>query len=383
MEKSRLITYYETAESAFLADLRVSSKSTATYEKYSFVLRLFDEWMTANLATTSSETQSEVITPIIITQWKQALAQRGVKVNTIFNYLTVLRAFFKWAVENKFYTEQPVLKSSFPKQEEIKHDVLTLNEIKVILSGKIPHHTPHDLAIRNRAIVIFLMETGLRVSELINLKIKDLDYSGHSVYVDHGKGNKSRRAPFPAHSRFLVSEYLKTCKVKNSEYVFTYIDKKSGKAKQFNRNGVSEMVKGYIERLTGHKNISAHDLRHAAASIWDDKGAPLRTVQKALGHSNVTTTERIYVDILNKSAAAQEISALFPDPFSGKMPKAPTQPAMSSISHSSTTGQEVDAISSFANPKNTNVIPNEKSISLHWLNKGTQQKQLTIADFGV
>lgn len=251
---------------------------------------------------------------MMITEWKQALSLRGVKVNTFFDYLTVMRAFFKWAVENKFFSEQPILESAFPKHEEIKHDVLTKEEIELILSCKIPPLTPHNVAFRNRAIVIFLIETGLRVTELVNLKVKDLNYDKYSVYVDHGKGNKSRFAPFPELSQRLVSDYLKRRGISKSEYVFTYTDRATGAEKQFDRDGITAMVKGYVERLTGHKNIGAHDLRHAAASLWDDMGAPIRTVQKALGHANVKTTEHIYVDILNKPKAAQEISMLLARP---------------------------------------------------------------------
>ena len=298
------------AKAAFLADLQVSSKSKNTHEKYSYVLKMFDEWLAQRELVETNTEQTEV-TPMMITEWKQALAGRGVKTNTIFNYLTVMRSFFRWAIANRLFTEQPILESAFPQQEEIKHDVLTLDEIKKVLSCKIPPYTPRNVAFRDRAIVIILIESGLRVSELINLKKADLDYAQGSVTVKNGKGNKARFAPFPETSRRLVADYLSRRGAGKSEYVFTITDEASGEERQMNRNTVTEMVKGYIERLTGHKGIGAHDLRHAAASFWDEIGAPIRAVQKALGHSNVQTTERVYVDILNKPKAAQEISQLF------------------------------------------------------------------------
>lgn len=390
MEDAQLLNHYKVAESAFLTDLQVSSQSAATYGKYEMVLHEFENWLH-----TQEQSRCE-IEPTMILAWKQATAKRGVSVNTIAHYLTILRGFFRWATENGFYKIQPVLPSAFPQTKEIKHDVLTLDEIKTLLCGNLPLRIHKSVAARNRAIVIFLIATGLRVSELINLKIFDLDFEKQQVYVSHGKGSKTRYAPFPLYAQIYVRDYLRH-KTGKSDYVFTVPDEsrpmfakaeavtmqESTGEQQLTRDAVTVLVKRYVYAVTGHKGIGAHDLRHAAASLWDHYGASLRDVQKALGHSNVTTTEHIYVDILNKSAAAQEISALFPDPFSGKTPKAPAQPATSSIPHASTTGQEVDAISSFANPKKTNVIPNEKSISLHWLNKGTQQKQLTIADFGV
>lgn len=298
---------YQSAVDAYLKDIKISFKSVATAKQYSFVLNLFGEWI-------KEQDENAEITPLIITRWKQAISERNVKTNTISHYLRVLHSFFSWTVEQKIYSENPVIKSAFPKPEEIEHDVLTKNEIKQLLQGKIIPHTPRTLAPRNRAIIFLFIESGLRVSELINLKISDLDFESGKIWVDHGKGNKSRFVPFPERSQYAVREYLEQ-RTKNerhpgapSDFLFVAKNNRTGKWEQFTRQGVTKLVELHVRRVTGHTGITAHDLRHAAASLWDDMGISMRTIQKALGHSNIGTTERIYVEILNKSKAAEEIS---------------------------------------------------------------------------
>lgn len=329
---------FNAAKSAFLTDLQISSQSAATYEKYEMVLREFATWLFSNDAEQSRNENGGEIEPTTILAWKQATAKRGVSVNTVAHYLTILRGFFRWATENGYYKSQPVLASAFPRTKEIQHDILTLDEIKLLLRGDLPPRIRKSVARRNRAIVIFLIASGLRVSELINLKISDLNFEKQRVYVSHGKGSKARYAPFPTYAQVYVREYLQN-RAGKSEYVFTIPDEsrpaftkpdvakpqrieQEAAEQPLTRDAVTALVKRYVFAVTGHNGIGAHDLRHAAASLWDHYGASMRAVQKALGHSNVQTTERVYVDILNKPKAAQEISALFPDPFSGETEKA-------------------------------------------------------------
>lgn len=302
---------YQSAVDAYLKDIEITFKSKATAEQYTFVLNLFGEWLKSQ-NTESSE--SSEITPIMITEWKQDIAVNKIKSNTIAHYMRILHSFFNWAVERKVYSDNPVIKSAFPKSEEIEHDVLSKDEIKRILEGSLPPHTSKKMAVRNTAIIFLLIESGMRVSELINVTLDDLDFENGKIYIDHGKGNKSRFAPFPDRSQKAVREYLEQRK-QNAEKplsayspLFMARNPHTGEWNRFTRQGITLLVEKYVERITGHKKITAHDLRHAAASLWDDMGISMRTIQKALGHSNIGTTERIYVEILNKSKAAEEIS---------------------------------------------------------------------------
>lgn len=297
---------YKIAEQSFLADLKASSKSAATYDKYELVLRNFGEWLKTN----ASEEQQEV-SPIMISKWKQSLFENGNKQNTIAHYLTVLRSFFKWSVTNGLLSEQPIEQSIFPVHEEIKHDIPTLEEIESLLSGIVPKGTKKNKALKDVAIITLLIESGIRVSELCNLRVQDMDFEKKLLRIHNGKGAKDRCTPFPSKSRERIKAYMDDCMKSNnlsafpSVYVFY---KETDFSKPTTRQAVLQLVKGYVQRLTGHKNIGAHDLRHAAASLWDNKGVSMRLVQKVLGHSCVQTTEKVYVQILDKEKAAMEVS---------------------------------------------------------------------------
>ena len=129
-------------------------------------------------------------------------------------------------------------------------------------------------------------------------------------------------APFPALSREAVKEYLtsgyRPSDAPESAYLFgTFADENGlsngDKAQEWHEmgsNALNDVVKRYVKRVTG-KEVHAHTLRHAAASLWDDLGAPMRTIQNGLGHSSVRTTERIYVTVLNKHKAAEDLTAAF------------------------------------------------------------------------
>lgn len=299
---------YLRAGQAFVADLKVSSKSRATYEKYNYVVNSFGKYLNGTEQTDSAE-----VSPALITGWKQMLAENGTRSNTIAHYLICLRSFFRWTISQGIFTEQPIKGEMLPVMEEVKHDIPTLEEIELLLSGKLPKHTPRNKAGKELAIITLLLESGIRVSELCNLRIEDLDFENGLVHVWNGKGSKERYAPFPERSQRRIRRFLEERRhgllneyIAPTAYVFP---NETQEDKPATRQGVQKMVESYVERLTGHKGIGAHDLRHAAASVWDERGVKIRDVQKALGHSSVQTTERIYVKILDKKKAAMTIAA--------------------------------------------------------------------------
>ena len=134
---------FDKIKAAYLSDLKISSKSAATYAQYEQVLNNFCEWLngedSARNGTDTAEEQQSIITPLTISAYKQHLAAKGVSNNSMLHYLTMLRSVFRWAIENGLHTaEQPVTPSLLPKPEQIKHDVLTLVEIGTLLSGNRP-----------------------------------------------------------------------------------------------------------------------------------------------------------------------------------------------------------------------------------------------------
>ena len=302
---------YDMVRELYLTDAKVSRKSKNTLDKYRYALMVFGEWLNSPDTEYGKSTASEFPT-LAIVAYKQFLHDTGRGNNTIIQYLGVLHCLFKWAIANDLFKAQPVTDATLPEPTEIKHDIPTLEEIQKLLTGETPRRSYVKNRSRNRAIVMVFLLSGVRASELCHLRIYDCNYEPNSLRVSNGKGNKLRFAPYPPIAQEAVGMYLAERQeqsgkpIEQTDYLFV-----TSEGKPFERQYVSDLVKRYVQRLTGHNGITAHDLRHAAASLWDEGQVPIRTVQKALGHANMQTTERVYVQILNKTKAAQEISAAF------------------------------------------------------------------------
>ncbi len=299
---------YEQTREEYLASLKIITKSKSTHEEYTFVLGDFAKYVKAHGG------EEAEVPPLFIVGWRNEVkAARGLGNNTLRHYLTLLHSFFKWSIEHKIFTEQPVGKGDFPKKEAVEYDLLSEQEIEKILSGKIPPDSMSATSVRNRAIVILVLTSGVRVSELINLRIGDLDFKKHVVTVRHGKGDKKRAVTFPCLAEGFVGEYL------NSRYgahdapkaalLFDYVGE-DGKAHQFTRQNITRLVKSYVYRLTGHGGIGTHDLRHSYASYMLTHGVPIQEIQALLGHENYSTT-LIYASQLCPERVATNLNGIF------------------------------------------------------------------------
>ncbi len=293
---------YERAREEYLASLKIVTKSNVTYEKYTFVLGDFGKYVKAH-----GGDEAE-IPPLFIVGWRNEVKEaRGLGNNTLRHYLTLLHSFFKWTIEHKIFTEQPVGKGDFPKKEAVEYDLLSEQEIEKILSGEIPPHTPTPL--RTRAIVFMFLLTGLRVSELAYLPVGNLDFDEGSITVV-GKGDKLRTSTLPKPLIRVLKEYMTAYdKTDGTALLFSSTDK-DGHEKPFTRQNITNVVERYVNRLLGHKHIGAHDLRHSFASMLITNNYPLENIQQLLGHSSYATTV-IYASHLCPKRIAAEANSVF------------------------------------------------------------------------
>lgn len=292
-------------KTAYLTSLKTLSQSIATYDKYAGVLNDFGKFLEQNYA----DCEQPDISSVIVLNYINEANKREIKRNTLRHYLIILRSFFKWCVAHKFYAEQPVLESDIPKQERVEYDLLTEEQIDKILNSTPPKYSRAKTALRNRALITLLIQSGLRVSELTALRICDLDFGNSVVRVTHGKGGKQRYTPFPVDSRQLVSEYL------NERFKGQRMDENAllfanENGKPYTRQNITKLVNGYVKWLTGKEYIGAHDLRHAAASFYLTRGASLEKIQEILGHSNYATTV-IYASHLCPKRVSQDLNSLW------------------------------------------------------------------------
>jgi len=159
--------------------------------------------------------------------------------------------------------------------------------------------------IRNKAILALMLNLGLRVSEVVNLKPGDLNLTKRKLRIVNGKGGVDRDLIIPVYTSEILKEWKKA-KPKNSKYFFTTIkDKKQGnrfdssKGSQLSVRYIQFMVKRYGKRTGINKDITPHTLRHTFATDFIRQGQNVMKLKKILGHSDISTTQ-IYVTLANK-----------------------------------------------------------------------------------
>tara|TARA_B100001996_G_scaffold265630_1_gene207341 strand:+ start:1263 stop:2162 length:900 start_codon:yes stop_codon:yes gene_type:complete len=207
-----------------------------------------------------------------------------------------IRSFFDYLVFESFIKKNPTELIETPKIGKKLPDSLSLKEIIKIINNI---DLSHPQGIRNRAIIETLYGSGLRVSELISLKLSNLFFKENLIKV-LGKGNKQRLVPMGKFSKKYLKIYIKDQRLK------TKINKIDSDTIFLNRNGrqisrvmIFKIIKELAINSNIKKNISPHTLRHSFATHLIENGADLRTIQKLLGHENIITTE-IYTHLDTK-----------------------------------------------------------------------------------
>ena len=214
------------------------------------------------------------------------------KASTVAHNLTVIKNFHKYLLKEGIvstdvseFIERPKLKKVLPKY-------LSVEDIDLLLDIKLD--SPFDY--RNKAMLELMYGCGLRVSEVINLEINDIDIINCYIRI-LGKGSKEREVPLGEFSIYYLKEYLN---VRNS----LLKDKSCSKlfinnhGNGITRQGFFKILKKLLKEKNLNPNVSPHTLRHSFATHLVNRGADLRSVQEMLGHSDISTT-KIYTEVSN------------------------------------------------------------------------------------
>ena len=220
-------------------------------------------------------------------QYISFLFSLKLKSSSVNRKISSLKSFYLFLLKKKFIDNSPFNEVISPKQEKYLPASMSESEVEKLLNS--PDITK-DLEQRDKAMIEMLYATGMRISELINLKITDIDMN-RSVIKVMGKGSKERLIPFGESASEALSNYLKIRKDSPSKEVFI-----SNRGKKISRVAFWQRIKVYLLRENLKDSISPHTLRHAFATHLLNRGADLRSVQLLLGHSDLSTTQ-IYTHI--------------------------------------------------------------------------------------
>ena len=210
---------------------------------------------------------------------------------TLSHNISVLRSFYKFLILEEKISKNPMENIDLPKLSKKLPSVLTVDEVDKLLN--IDLNDMYDY--RNKAMLELLYASGLRVSELINLKVEDVDMENDLVKT-LGKGSKMRIIPFGNYALEALKKYIYEyrsdfIKKEVSEYLFL-----NNHGKKMTRQGFFKILKGIALKQGIKKEISPHTIRHSFATHLLNGGADLRSIQEMLGHSNLATTQ-IYTNI--------------------------------------------------------------------------------------
>ena len=205
---------------------------------------------------------------------------------SIGTILSSLRCFYSYLLDNNYINLNIFKLISNPRLEKKLPSFLSYEEIRIVLDSI---DTDNILSIRNKMIIELLYATGIRVSELRNIKIIDIDFNNKSIKV-FGKGSKERIVYFGDYAYDAIKLYLDNRELK-SEYLIL-----NNNGKQISVRGIELIIKNVIDKACIKTKVSPHTFRHTFATHMLNNGCPLKSIQELLGHASLSSTE-IYTHI--------------------------------------------------------------------------------------
>lgn len=274
----------------FIDELKYEKNySELTIKGYLADLNYFLEFLNENNIKSYKEVEYQDIRSYI-----SYLHEQDYNNKTIARHISALRSFFKYLKTNNYIDNNPCILVSNPKLDKKLPKYLNFEETEKLLNA---FDNNNYIGLRNSLVLEILYSTGIRVSEITNLKFKDVAISNKSIKIT-GKGNKERIVYFGSNCLKLLESYIKKSypilNTKNCEYL---ILSKTGK--KINDREIRKIVDDAAVIAGLKVKISPHVLRHTFATHMLTEGADLRSVQELLGHENLSTTQ-VYTHLTNE-----------------------------------------------------------------------------------
>jgi integrase/recombinase XerC len=260
---------------------------------------LFMEWFKKN---NREDFALENITPSDVREYRQHLqTEQSLKASTVNRKLASLPSLMNWGVESGRFSSNPAAKMKYVKQVAQSPKWLDKNEQyalqrameKDVQLAQLRYPKRWVTRRRDMSIVTFMLNTGLRLSETISLKLDDVEISERKgqVLVRQGKGNKERVVPLNADAREALNQWSKVRPITNCSKLWLSVE--SGSDEGLTGRAVQRVLKRYGEDA-GIEKLTPHVLRHSFAKNLTNKGVGIEKVAQLLGHENLNTTQ-IYI----------------------------------------------------------------------------------------
>jgi len=275
---------YITGFVEYLEYVKKSSKNTIL--SYQRDLGKFSYYVESNKMTDIEKMTSTNLNSYILMMEKENFAT-----STISRNIATLKAFFNYLYKQGVIGDDPAEKLKAPRIEKKAPEILSIEEITLLLNQ--PDGSSNK-EIRDKSMLELLYATGIRVSELISLKVSDVNIQ--SAYLRCNAGTRERIIPFGSMAKTALKKYLKyvrSAMVTSEDEVILFVN---CSGKPMSRQGFWKVLKQYARKAGIESDITPHTLRHSFAAHLVENGADLKAVQEMLGHSDVSTTQ-IYAKI--------------------------------------------------------------------------------------
>lgn len=222
------------------------------------------------------------------------LYKDNISARSLARNISSLRSFYKYLTIEKIVKNNPLELIDLPKVSKKLPKVLNESDIEKLLNFQLKDHYSY----RNKAILELMYATGLRVTELINIKMSDLDIT-NSIIRTMGKGSKERIIPIGDYALHYISLYINEYRhsfIKKSYSDYLFLNSRGDK---LTRQAIFKILRKIAIEVNIKSDFSPHTLRHSFASHLLKYGADLRSIQELLGHSDISTTQ-IYTHISNE-----------------------------------------------------------------------------------
>ena len=281
MEKVDLIQIKEYFLKSILDQKNYSIK---TFENYNRDLSKFFRFLKEYKINDIKKITKETIRLYFLKQKNNNISNR-----TLGRYYSSLNSFFIYSIEHEYIDSNPLKFIDYPKYTKKIPEYIYDSQLEKLLNEKTSENI--EIELRNKLIIYLLLDTGVRVSELVNIKVSDIDIEERIIRV-LGKGSKERFVFFTSKTKELLVSYLS--KRKENALVNNLLINYKGE--KLTERSVQKIIK-----LVGEKiglDIHPHLLRHTFATDLLNKGADIRMIQELLGHENLDTTQ-IYTHVSN------------------------------------------------------------------------------------
>ncbi|VAW35702.1 Site-specific tyrosine recombinase XerD [hydrothermal vent metagenome] len=277
---------------AFLKFLQTEfNYSNNTIAAYKNDLSQFVSFLQASYPTLVADwhsIDSEVINGYVTHMKEQPYAS-----SSVARKVAAVKSFFNYLLTNELIQENPTINIDSPKVKKRLPKTLSAEEVARLLEAPSQKNSPKNL--RDMALLNMLYSTGMRVTEVVSLRLKDIDLE-NNILICLGKDDQMRELPFDQYTKAILANYMENgrpflVKDKNEAAMFL-----NHRGQQLTRQGLWLIIKAYAKAADLSVTVTPHTLRHSFAAHKLNSGLDLQEVQKLLGHANISTTQ-IYTQL--------------------------------------------------------------------------------------